>query len=59
MEPRWRTVPKALEAIKEKDPDTSLTLSTIRTLADTGQINVRKSGNRRYVDLNDLERRVQ
>ena len=52
--PRMRTLPKAMEEIKEADPGTQLTLATIRKLVDRGLIGTVPLGNYRLIDLDKL-----
>lgn len=52
--PRMRTLPKAMEEIKEADPGTQLTLATLRKLVDRGLIGTVPLGNYRLVDLDKL-----
>ena len=52
--PRMRTLPKAMEEIKEADPGTQLTLATLRKLVDRGMIGTVPLGNYRLIDLDKL-----
>ena len=52
--PRMRTLPKALEEIRKVDPDTQLTLPTLRKLVDRGIIATVPLGNYRLIDLDKL-----
>ena len=49
-----RTLPKALEEIRKVDPDTQLTLPTLRKLVDRGIIATVPLGNYRLIDLDKL-----
>ena len=49
-----RTLPKAMEEIKRADPDTQLTLATLRKLVDRGLIGTVPLGNYRLIDLDKL-----
>lgn len=51
---RFRTVSKALDEIKELDPNTCLSEFVIRKLARESKISQVKSGNKTLVDLDSL-----
>jgi hypothetical protein len=51
---RIRSLYKAIEEIKTEDPNTSLSLHGLKTLAENGQISTVKVGNRTYVEMNQL-----
>lgn len=51
---RIRSFSKAIEEIKAEDPNTSLSLHGLKTLAENGQISTVKVGNRTYVEMNQL-----
>ncbi len=54
--PRMRTIPKAAAEIREKDPKTHLTLTTLRRLVKTGVIPVVQAGKSPLINMNNLER---
>lgn len=56
--PRIRTVPKAAAELKEKDPNTSITLTRLRRLVKDGKINSFDGGKSPLVDLDEVERMV-
>lgn len=51
---RMRTAPGVMEAIREEDPDTELTLHYIRTLIRTEAVPVLKVGKKKLVDVADV-----
>ncbi len=51
---RLRTIPKALEYIKEQDPKSDISEFFIRKLAKSGQISTAQSGSKIYVDVDVL-----
>jgi len=53
---RIRTINGAYDEIKKKDPDSCVSEYFIRELVASGKITGRKSGNRNYINMNDLER---
>lgn len=56
--PRMRTLPKAAEELKEKDPNTGLTYGTLRRWVKEGRIKSFDGGKCKLVDLDELERLV-
>lgn len=48
--PRMRTAPGVLKIIKEKDPDTEVTLNFLRVLIRTNKIRVTTFGRKKLVD---------
>ena len=54
--PKMRTLPKAIEHIKAKDPDTALTPHALRLLVLSGEIPHVKIGAKRLVDVGLLEK---
>lgn len=50
-----RTLPKAVEYIKEKDPDSSISLSTLRFWVKSGAIPCVKAGRYQLVSMEVLE----
>ncbi len=55
---RIRTLPKAVEEIKEKDPGTSVTYWALRRWVQAGKIKSFDGGKCRLVDLDEVERMV-
>lgn len=55
---RIRTLPKAVEEIKAKDPGTSVTLNALRQWVRQGLVSSRKAGKNFLVDLDEVERMV-
>ncbi len=55
---RIRTIPKAVEAIKAKDPDTYLNVTSLRRWVKTGKIKSFDGGKIALVDLDELEKIV-
>ena len=53
-----RTIPKAVEAIKAKDPETCLTEYMLRKWIRTGKIKTFNEGTFYLVDLDELEKIV-
>jgi hypothetical protein len=53
--PRIRTLSEAYQAIKESDPNTSMTYHCLRQLVITKQIPSRKIGSRYLINLSDIE----
>ncbi len=51
---KFRTIPKALEYIKQNDPDSDISEFFIRKLAKTGKISTAHSGSKIYVDVDVL-----
>lgn len=51
---RIRSFYKAIEEIKTEDPNTSLSVHSLKTLAENGQISTVKVGKRTYVEMNQL-----
>ena len=49
-----RSIKKAHEMIKEKDPDTAVTVHTIRSWCKEGKIKSLKAGTKVLVDVRDL-----
>ena len=54
MPAKMRTLPKAMEEIKQLDPDTALTLSTLRLLVKRGELPVVHIRNRQLIDMETL-----
>lgn len=54
-----RTIPKAVEEIKAKDPKTALTVLGLRRLVRTGELRVTKVGKRAFVSMETLEAFLQ
>ncbi len=52
--PMWRTIPKAIQLIKEKDPETALTEYTLRRMVREGKLRTLESGRYTLVNLRDL-----
>ena len=55
---RIRTIPKAVEEIKEKDPGTSVSLTALRRWVKEGKIRHFDGGKSPLVDLDEVERMV-
>ena len=51
---RIRTINECLKLIKEEDSETSITYFFLKKLCDSGEINVIKSGNRSYINYDQL-----
>ena len=51
---RFRTIQQALEELKKIDPNTCLSYSVIKKLADMRKISQVKSGNKTMVDIDTL-----
>lgn len=51
-----RTINQAYEIIKQQDPNTALSRNALRQLVDSGEIKSKKSGNRAYVTLEDIDK---
>ena len=51
---KMRTIKQALSFIKELDPDSVISEWWIRKLVETNQVDYFKSGNKTYIDLDDL-----
>lgn len=51
---QWRTPAKLIEEIKREDPNTSLTLYTIRKLLANREIEFIKRGRKYLIDKNSL-----
>ena len=49
-----RSIKKAYEIIKARDPDTAITVHTIRTWCKEGKIKSLTSGNKILVDMDSL-----
>ena len=56
--PRMRTIPKAAAEIREKDPNTRLTVTVLRRLVKEGKIKSFDGGKCPLVDLDEVERMV-
>lgn len=56
---RIRTINKAFEEIKAKDPGTCLTLYKVRQLVTTGEVPSTKAGWKWLVDVDTLERYIK
>ncbi len=54
--PRLRTIKQAAEELKEKDANTVITVSIIRKLIREEKIGYIQDGNKKLVDLNDIEK---
>lgn len=52
---RIRTIPKAVEEMKKKDPNTCITLSAMRRWVKQGKIKSFDGGKIRFVDLDEVE----
>lgn len=52
---RMRTLPQAVEYLRQTDPDTALTFSALRRLVLAGEIPHVRVGTKRLVALEDLE----
>lgn len=55
---RIRTLPKAVEEIKAKDPGTSVNITALRRWVKEGKIRSFDGGKSPFVDLDELERMV-
>lgn len=55
---RIRTIPKAVEEIKAKDPGSCVTLNALRQWVRQGAIQSTKAGKNFLVDLDEVERMV-
>lgn len=55
---RIRTLPKAAEELKEKDPATVMTITRLRRLVKEGKIKSFDGGKCPLVDLDEVERMV-
>lgn len=53
---RMRTLRKAIEEIKQADPETAITYNALRTWCNTGIIPCVKAGTTILIDLDQLER---
>ena len=49
-----RSIKKAYDIIKQEDPDTSVTLHTLRTWCKEGKIKCLTAGNKVLVDIDSL-----
>ena len=49
-----RSIKKAYDIIKQEDPDTSVTLHTLRTWCKEGKIKYLSAGNKVLVDIDSL-----
>lgn len=54
--PKMRTLPKAVAELKERDPQSCLTVTRLRTWVKRGDIPSRKAGKNFLVDLDEVER---
>ena len=54
--PRMRTLPEAMKEIRDADPNTQLTLATLRKLVDRGMIGTVPLGNYKLINLDELIR---
>lgn len=54
--PRIRTLPKAVEECKQKDPGSCITLNALRQWVRLGMISSRRAGKNYLVDLDEVER---
>lgn len=54
--PRMRTLPQAVKEMKEKDPQTCITLNALRQWVKSGEVPSRKIGKNYLVNLDELER---
>ena len=52
---RIRTIPKAVEEMKQKDPNTYMTITIMRRLVNQGKIKSFDGGKIKLVDLDDVE----
>lgn len=52
---RIRTIPKAVEEIKAKDPGTCITLNALRQWVRQGLVPSAKAGKNSLVDMDNLE----
>ena len=52
--PRMRTIPQAFKEIKAMDPDTSITMSTLRRLVKEGIVETVQVANKRLLNLDLL-----
>lgn len=55
---RIRTLPKAAAELKEKDPNTSITLTRLRRLVKERRVRSFDGGKSPLVDLDEVERMV-
>lgn len=55
---RIRTIPKAVEEIKKKDPSSAVTYNTLRRWVHEGRVNSFDGGKCKLVDLDEVERMV-
>ena len=51
---RYRTIPQAINELKQIDPNTSLSYNSIRLLAEAREISQIKSGNKTMIDIDSL-----
>lgn len=54
MNPKWRTIPKALEEIKKTDPETALTDYALRKLQKDGTIPSIRVGRNVFIDITEI-----
>ncbi len=52
--PRMRTAPEAIKEIKEKDPNSCLTLRALRRMMNTGEIPVISVNTKKLVNMDTL-----
>lgn len=55
MENRIRTIPGAVREIKEKDPNTIMTVATLRKMVKRGEVPHVAIGGRVFVNMERLE----
>lgn len=55
---QFRTLPKAYEAFKAKDPETALTKNYFRTLVKTGAIPSVRLGKNYLIDVETLDEHI-
>lgn len=55
---KLRTLPKAYDYFKEKDPDSALTKNYFRTLIKTGAIPSKRLGKNYLVDIETLDQHI-
>lgn len=53
---RMRTLPKALDECRAKDPETCITLGALRKWVKCGDLPSTKSGKNFLINMDDLER---
>lgn len=56
---RMRTLPQAVQLLRQEDPETAITLTALRRMVKQGKLPVTKAGSKPLIDLDKLPEYLQ